>query len=58
MHMDVVAAICLIAAASIAAFLIGRLQGQKEGFEAGVGFMMNMMNGIEIESAEEGEEGE
>lgn len=58
MRMDVVAAICLIAAASIAAFLIGRLQGQKEGFEAGVGFMMNMMNGIEIKSAEEGEEGE
>lgn len=56
--MDVVAAICLIAAASIAAFLIGRLQGQKEGFEAGVGFMMNMMNGIEIKSAEEGEESE
>ena len=39
MQMDVVAAICLIAAASLAAFLIGRLQGQKEGFEAGVGFM-------------------
>ena len=54
--MDVVAAVCLIAAASIAAFLIGRLQGQKEGFEAGVGFMMNMMNGIEINSGEEGEE--
>lgn len=54
--MDVVAAICLIAAASIAAFLIGRLQGQKEGFEAGVGFMMNMMNGIEIAHQEEGED--
>lgn len=55
MHMDIVAAICLIAAASIAAFLIGRLQGQKEGFEAGVGFMMNMMNGIEVTQPEEGE---
>jgi hypothetical protein len=53
--MDVVAAVCLIAAASIAAFLIGRLQGQKEGFEAGVGFMMNMMNGIEVTQPEEGE---
>ena len=58
MHVDIVAAICLIAAASIAAFLIGRLQGQKEGFEAGVGFMMNMMSGIEIAHQEEGEEEE
>lgn len=45
--MDIVAAICLIAAASLAAFLIGRLQGQKEGFEAGIGFMTHFLEGAD-----------
>lgn len=44
-------------ALGLMAGLIGYLLGERSGFSAGVGFMMNMLNGIEITHEDDEQEG-